>query len=172
MTPKLAQLQESIYSAQSINDYYIAIGFNNWMWLNTSDKIPGEKWKKCQNYPNCFASNLGRIRKDKKILEQYEEHYKNYTPKQILALLLANATNVGWLCVDAGLRGGAVYVYSMVADAWLDYDKKAKLQIHHISNDGYDNSPTNLIALDADIHKQINHTGSKNDKYPGPKYKF
>ncbi|MBO7642839.1 MAG: hypothetical protein J6S74_01755 [Alphaproteobacteria bacterium] len=168
----LDTLQASIYSAQSINDYYIADGFKHWVWTNMSDEIPGEKWKQCsKNYPGCSASNFGRIRKDGRILEQYEEHYPDYTPKQILQLLLAGATNVGWLCVDAGPRGGAVYVYTLVADAWLNFEHKTGIEIHHKSNDGYDNSPDNLIALDTDTHKKINHSGLDNDKYPGPKWK-
>ena len=168
----LDSLQKSIYSAKSINNYYIADGFKHWVWLNRSGKIPGEEWKQCsKNYPGCSASNFGRIRKDGKILKQYEEHYPDYTPKQILQLLLAGATNVGWLCVDAGPRGGAVYVYTLVADAWLKYEPTKGIEIHHKSNDGYDNSPDNLIALDTDTHKEINHSGSKNDKYPGPKWK-
>lgn len=64
------------------------------------------------------------------------------------------------------------YVYQMVADAWLKgytynpYNKTNK-QIHHITNDGYDNRPENLIILDNYTHREL-HSGRLNLKYkPG-----
>lgn len=167
-------LQKAICSEKSINDYYIAIGPDNWLWLNNSKKnLPGELWQECKNFPGYSASNFGRICDNNgNILQQYEESYKNYSPDEIVKLLKTNAEHVGWLCVDVGPNGGAQYVYKMVADAWLEYDKNAGLEIHHITNDGYDNRPYNLIPLDAETHKKIKHNIYNNCDYRGPNCKF
>ena len=55
------------------------------------------------------------------------------------------------------------YIYQMVANTWLIKPKSCNacgqcpLEIHHITNDGYDNSIWNLIYLTKCQHSKINH---------------
>ncbi len=44
------------------------------------------------------------------------------------------------------------WVYQMVARTWL---KSKIIDVHHISNDGYDNSVENLIYLERGIHNKV-----------------
>ena len=63
-------------------------------------------------------------------------------------------------------------VYNLVAKAWLAECEQYKpgMQIHHITDDGYDNRPENLIVLDEDIHRQMPRCGVKDDDYWPGKY--
>lgn len=60
-----------------------------------------------------------------------------------------------------------LYVYRLVADAWLENYEcyKSIGVIHHITNDGYYNRPENLVFL-SDWHSFI-HNGNKgqSEKY-------
>ena len=65
--------------------------------------------------------------------------------------------DIGWLRVDN------IAVHRLVASAWLkkpkkkykNYNEKDEYHVHHISNDGYDNTPFNLIYLPEEIHNGI-----------------
>ena len=48
-------------------------------------------------------------------------------------------------------------VYRFIAETWClcPSNNSTGWQVHHISNDGYDNTPGNLIWLKSDIHKEI-----------------
>ena len=47
------------------------------------------------------------------------------------------------------------HVYSLVASAFLGEKEKDGYQVHHISNNGYDNSVNNLVLLTAAEHSFV-----------------
>jgi len=49
-------------------------------------------------------------------------------------------------------------VYRLVAEVWLEHSKERNI-VHHINNDGYDNSVNNLIWVTAEEHNEI-HTNT------------
>ena len=141
------------------------------------------------------ASNYGRIRvkKDGKytICKLYEEISKNTENKEykirltklLFNILIKNKeTHIGYLlakipdAIKKNVRHEyfGPYVYQMVADAWLEdyiYDE-TEGHIHHITNDGYDNRPENLILVSATEHKKIHsgNYGKEDNEYEPGKY--
>lgn len=100
---------------------------------------PGKGWNKYQ------ISNLGRIKHNGKIVPQKDKDEKT----------------TGWLVLDKEKFGSSVetgvYVYRMVAETWLIKDGNqeetfGEWHVHHISNNGYDNRPENLIWLRKTLH--------------------
>lgn len=178
------ELRDSLVCNESINEWYI----NHWdNFVYNSENLKNKKkwaedetWRKVKYYDGAkygqydiWASNYGRIARrigenEYKILTDY---YEEKIEKSLNKDLLKNhetKNKVGYLKI-VGLRP---YVYQMVADAWLKgytynpYNKTNK-QIHHITNDGYDNRPENLIILDNYTHREL-HSGRLDLKYkPG-----
>ena len=162
----LNELQSCVIADESINQYYK----KNWEKCNfhstDQNDLPNEQWRPVKYYRNnqVYASNLGRIKRNGEILQLYEYHHGNLTPSNLDSKPL-----IGYLKAT-GLEGP--FVYQMVADAWFPdytYGASTDQQIHHITNDGYDNRPQNLIILSKSAHSQINHNISTPDKdyYPG-----
>jgi hypothetical protein len=88
------------------------------------------------NFSPIEVSNYGRIR-CQNIYHQYED-------------------KPGWLYVH--ITHKVKYpVYRLVAETWLEcpFEDSLNWQVHHISNDGYDNSPSNLVWIKNDFHKSI-----------------
>ena len=181
------ELRDSLVCNKSINEWYI----KNWNKLMSSAiDLPelqkkkkwaeDETWRKVKYYDGAkygqydiWASNYGRIarRISENKYEILTDYYEEKIEKALNKDLLENyetRNRVGYLKI-VGLRP---YVYQMVADAWLkDYTynpyNKTNEQIHHITNDGYDNRPENLIILDNYTHREL-HSGKLNPKYkPG-----
>lgn len=158
-----------------VNLYYASHDPKHWMWC-WMDSIQFEQWRKCPNFPQYEASDYGRIRnsKSKKILKQYETKYEDSLPKDIKQVIeeKPDTRKIGYLKVGKGQD-----VHKLVADAWLVKPNQDKLHIHHISNDGYDNSPYNLIYIPQSIHTGTNgiHSGLRGKiipfyyTYPGPR---
>lgn len=96
---------------------------------------------------------------NKSVLKNLIERHKKGEEVKIGYLIAKNRENGKFL---------DLHVYCLVADAWLEdytynpYNKTNK-QIHHITNDGYDNSPENLIVLDDSTHSMIPKNGEKDD---------
>lgn len=98
------------------------------------------------NFRPIEVSNYGRVRDcDFGILGPYEE-------------------KPGWLSVhmptpNANCKAPRVFypVYRLVAETWLEcpFEDSLNWQVHHISNDGYDNTPDNLIWIKKDSHMVI-----------------
>jgi len=106
--------------------------------LLTGEVFRSVKWR-YDSKISFDVSNLGRVKYNGKILPQREE----------------SANSNGYLVVEVP-SPYPVHVYKIVADAWLEPPAdKSKFEIHHISNNGYDNRPQNLIWVEKDIHKQI-----------------
>jgi hypothetical protein len=88
------------------------------------------------------VSNLGRIKINNKIQEQKEIKY-------------------GYLFIDT-IDKKPYYVYRLVAETWCPcpVEETNKFwQVHHITNNGHDNRPNNLIWVNANEHRVI-------DPYP------
>jgi hypothetical protein len=92
-------------------------------------KYPNPEWTSCGH---CYeVSNFGRIRLNDKIIEQKE-------------------TKKGYLSVDGQ------YVYRFVAETWCNPPTNTQgWEVHHITNNGYDNRPSNLIWIQSAMHRQI-----------------
>lgn len=96
-----------------------------------------------------YVSNLGRIKIDDEILPQKDEGDKPGW------LVLSKATSLSGKKLNT-----TKYIYRFVAETWLDKDEDqdeslGKWHVHHISNDGYDNRPDNLIWVREKLHKKF-----------------
>ena len=112
--------------------------------------LPGEVFRDGKIYHGEYsfgvkASNLGRIMHQGEIISQREQEGK-----------------IGYLELykeRSGLTGKLVY--QIIADIWLDKPENPEAYIrHHISNNGFDNRPDNLVWVtkkeDVEIHKGNN----------------
>lgn len=173
----IEELRNSIVNGASINHYYLKEGAEHWKEL-FNKKMPyeqdlyGEKWLDVPGRQGVQASNQGRIKINGKVVKNYCEKYildneRNYV--NLTSDLLKNPKNkLGYLVVPELSE----CVYNLVAKAWLSEcgQYKPGMQIHHITDDGYDNRPENLIVLDEDIHRQMPRCGVKDDDYWPGKY--
>lgn len=101
------------------------------------------------------VSSLGRIKYKEEILPQCDKGEQK-----------------GWLIIGKSHSADGVklnttkYIYRFVAETWLEKDfsqseNLGRWEVHHISNDGYDNSIDNLIWLRQKLHQEI-HNQKKN----------
>ena len=187
----ISELKELLVPAFMINSYYAKCPSKYWIWQYEKKDLECEKWRKCPNFPKYEASNYGRIRdaKTKEIIPQYEGQKDTKTKKyiyknadQVIKAIKKDPdiSNIGWL------QTNGYSVHTLVADAWLKpFNGKIpngdRLEIHHISNDGYDNTPYNLIYVLQTAHTGKNgiHHGPLTGKiiplyscYPGPRKKL
>lgn len=191
----MAELKKLLAPTVMINLYYATSCPAYWFWQITEKKLTGEIWRKCQTDDKYEASNYGRVRdaKTHDILTQYEsavikntKKLKYKTPADIKKVIENNprVSDIGYLCVDIKTKQGkktSKPVYVMVADAWLKKDPNHPERniVHHISNDGYDNCPYNLIYMSGPEHNPTKegsvHYGKLtgiipfNYRYPGPR---
>ena len=158
----VSDLVAAIQPAQRINDYYLkTLPENRWI-VRSKRAIAGECWRPCPDYQNVWASNLGRIKIDDKIATLREAAAPSEElSRELLIRLGAGAGKLIVPDVDGAL------VYELVASAWLGY-KCAGYHVHHISNDGYDNSIYNLMYLCPDMHFLIHsmQQGSRSVRAP------
>ena len=175
----IEELKKQVRNADAINNYYQtdphAFDFTDTETENLKDGDREEKWRKCKNYKyyDVEASDFGRIKVDGKICELYEEDNRTQKlNKSVLKNLIechkkGEKVKIGYLIAKNRKNGKFLdlHVSRLVADAWLeDYTYgKTEGQIHHITNDGYDNSPENLIVLDDSTHSMIPKNGEKDD---------
>ena len=98
-----------------------------------TNSLPGEIFRPYPNNKTIEVSNLGRIKIDNKIIEQFDFH-KNR--RGYLYIKIDDIIN----CPEL--------VYRFVAETWCQCPNiLEKWEVHHISNNGYDNRPNNLIWL-------------------------
>jgi len=116
-----------------------------------------EKWKQNikKGYERYKVSNFGRVK---------YINYESPVPQK------DENGKIGYLVLDKELFGhgitGKVYVYRMVADTWLEEDprqskKLGSWHVHHITNNGYDNSLENLIVIRQLLHYKIHALAKK-----------
>lgn len=112
--------------------------------------LPGEVFREGTTNHNNYSfevkvSNFGRVIYKGEVITQREK----------------DDESDGYLVLDkaeSGLTGKLVY--QIVADVWLDKpsDRDVKIR-HHITNNGYDNRPENLMWVTAEEDKLI-HAGA------------
>ena len=108
------------------------------------EDLEGEVWKEYPQSPKYLVSNKGRIKFDGKIQEQINE----IDPK-------TGKINYGYLVLKNNkLRRD--YIYNFVAFTFLGKEHGDGYQVHHITNDGNDNSVENLVLL-TEIEHSIVH---------------
>lgn len=106
--------------------------------------LAGEEWKpyKTEKFAGLEVSSYGRVRHNKKIVPQKDSE--------------AQGKAVGYLVLDnAELPKGCVY--KMVAEVFLEEPPSDGYAVHHITNNGYDNSVGNLIYLTKKQHDIVEH---------------
>ena len=146
------QLSGKICDTDAINGFYIDLARRGVKWVcqrcnakTDAADLPGEKWQPCRSvqYAGIWASNFGRIKVRGRLVQLCDTVYKNKR-KLLQPVVDMDTPGAGWL--ELMSRPG-VYVYRLVADAWLVRPERGRWAVHHISNDGYDNRPENLIYL-------------------------
>lgn len=100
-----------------------------------------EKWKAYPEDGSVEVSNCGRVRQNGQILPMTEKKGKD-------------------VCLEvsvAGKRQHNLIVYRLVAETWcVDPDKPAECnEVHHIDNNGYNNTPENLMWVTRAQHWKI-----------------
>ncbi len=110
----------------------------------SENDLAGEVWKpyKADKIDGLEVSSYGRVRHNKKIVPQKDSEEKG--------------KEVGYLILDTEEKLPKCCVYQMVAETFLK-KPEGNYQVHHITNNGYDNSVGNLIYLTKEQHDQLNH---------------
>lgn len=124
-----------------------------------SEKLKDELWRKYPN-PNIkglFVSNKGRLKYNEKIVEQVEEYQNNSSQTHIGYLQIKKDDNIDlWYKLK---DKDEKYVFQIVAKTWLikpeNKYQNCIYEVHHITNDGYDNRPENLIYLTSCLHRNV-----------------
>jgi hypothetical protein len=106
-----------------------------------SKPLPGEVFRKYSENELINVSNLGRIKIGNEIIEQWEDDEKG---KDYLYVKISHIID------------NEKYVYRLVAKTWCkkpyNPGNSTKWHVHHISNNGYDNRPSNLIWVKGNDH--------------------
>ena len=97
------------------------------------------------------VSNLGRVKINGQMKKQYQKQY-------------------GYLYVNV-TPDISYEVYRLVAETWLDCPVEDTLEIsghlwyvvHHITDNGFDNRPSNLIWCTNDIHGTLRHKANESN---------
>lgn len=124
-----------------------------------SEDLKGEDWKEYSKIPKLKISNLGRIQYDDVILNQVEE-FKNDESKTHIGYLQLDKEQATELEIWSKIKEN--YIYQLVANIWLDEPDDFEneiYEVHHIDNDGYNNTVDNLIWVKKCQH---GHIHSKN----------
>lgn len=110
--------------------------------------VQGEVFRKYPKNEKIEVSNLGRIKLNNEIIKQWDD----------------DINGKGWLYVKIGeIISYPKYVYRFVAETWCKKpDETDGWEVHHISNNGYDNRPENLIWIKHDQHIKIPTIKQKN----------
>lgn len=106
----------------------------------SENDLPGEVWKPYK-IDGLELSSYGRVRQNKKIVPQKDSD--------------SQGRAVGYLVLDTEEKLPKCCVYKMVAEAFLEKPSSGEYAIHHITNNGYDNSVGNLIYLTKEQHNQL-----------------
>ena len=150
----IEELNKKILPTSKINEKYkhiVNINISSEKYLENLQKnytvSENEIWRKYPKDENFEVSNYGRVKYKNELLD-----FKD--TKKLAGYLLLDFKNEKSLLCDK-------FVYQMVAETWLikpDHSRTNTIyEIHHISNDGYDNRVENLIYLTKKEHSKIRH---------------
>lgn len=115
------------------------------------EELPGEVFKKGsvsygkdknKVFFEIEGSNFGRIRLNGKILAQEASDPDHYD----------------YLAVYIDTNITSALAHRIIASLWCKYPEDAdvsKLEVHHITNNGYDNRPCNLLWVTPEEHAEI-----------------
>ena len=148
-------LDELKQKLQNYEPLFTDLRINSSSFNYSEHNLQGEIWKNFPLDKKYSVSNLGRVKFEGKIQAQVDEtDTKTGKPK------------IGYLVLeDKNLRRD--YVYSMVAFTFLDKIEGDGYQVHHITNNGYDNRSENLVLLTQEEHSYVHgfEIGGQDDKY-------
>ena len=136
-------LDELKYKLENYEPLFTNLVINSPAFDYSEHNLQGEIWKDFPLDKKYSVSNLGRVKFEGKIQAQVDEtDTKTGKPK------------IGYLVLeDKNLRQD--YVYSFVASTFLGKIEGDGYHVHHITNNGYDNSVENLILLNRDEHSYV-----------------
>lgn len=160
---KLSDLKNKLLDTEKINSKYFYKNINTYKYLDKKDfykddkedfapfsnkELQNELWLPYPNIDDLYVSSLGRLIYKKIFVEQVEK-YENIKLKK------EKDDRVGYLQIEREKYSylwnkiKEEFIYQIVARIWLNDGKEIPNQIavHHISNDGYDNSVNNLILM-------------------------
>lgn len=128
---------EKIEDKEELRKHYASKNYSE-------NDLEGEIWKEFPENPKYLVSNKGRI-KFNGIIQKQTDETDSETGK----------TKWGFLVLeDKNLR--QTYIYNFVAFTFLGKEHGDGYQVHHITNDGNDNSVENLVLL-TEIEHSIVH---------------
>lgn len=163
---EIIELQKLLVSTQSINDGYK--GYDDKMWVvnvTEPDTLDGENWKPHPTYSGVEISDLGRVKIDGEIKKLTEVTRSRAENLPITAEILKKRSDIGYVGVK--VNGEWKLVYELVAETFLGKRPEGTV-IHHKTNDGYDNRPSNLMYVPSDDHlpKIHRYRGATKDYVP------
>ncbi|MBQ4130508.1 MAG: HNH endonuclease [Alphaproteobacteria bacterium] len=163
---EIIELQKLLVSTQSINDGYK--GYDDKMWvvnITKPKKLDGENWKPHPIYSGVEISDLGRVKIDGEIKKLTEVTRSRAENLPITAEILKKRSDIGYVGVK--VNGEWKLVYELVAETFLGKRPEGTV-IHHKTNDGYDNRPSNLMYVPSDDHlpKIHRYRGATKDYVP------
>ena len=109
----------------------------------SSDLLPGECFRPLEDY-KVECSNYGRVKFNSEILKQYVSKEPDYLSVYIPG-------------------GEEINVWRLIAKAWCEVppDKNEEYIVHHLTNNGFDNRPCNLLWVTRKQHSDIHCFGEK-----------
>lgn len=138
----LDELKNMVKAKEYASDEYVNV-FNGKPIYKILDvtPLPGEVFRKYPPKKIIEVSNLGRIKIDNKIIEQWDDH----------------PNGKGYLYIKIKhIIGYPEFVYRFVAETWCQCPNILdRWEVHHISNNGHDNRPDNLLWIRKKWHGQI-----------------
>ena len=169
---EIIELQKLLVSTQSINDGYK--GYDDKMWvvnITKPKKLDGENWKPHPIYSGVEISDLGRVKIDgeiKKLTEATDGYFSGKVADLPITAEILNRSDIGHIgYVGVRVNGEWKLVYELVAETFLGKRPEGTV-IHHKTNDGYDNRPSNLMYVPSDDHlpKIHRYRGATKDYVP------
>ena len=138
------------------------------MWvvnITKPKKLDGENWKPHPIYSGVEISDLGRVKIDGEIKKLTEVTRSRAENLPITAEILKKRSDIGYVGVK--VNGEWKLVYELVAETFLGKRPEGTV-IHHKTNDGYDNRPSNLMYVPSDDHlpKIHRYRGATKDYVP------
>ncbi|MDE6250450.1 MAG: hypothetical protein K2M34_02340 [Alphaproteobacteria bacterium] len=165
MSVSMTDLRDMLIAAKSINEYYRRTSAAEWICnKDTLDDLTRpdgttERWRlyNKHGYPKIqelWVSNLGRIKITDDVGTRIAPLVEDYHRDKSLNADILNTSKIGYLIVRDYPE---LKVWRLVAETWLNPPPEPDWTVHHITNDGYDNRPENLIWLPWDVHSDNVH---------------